>query len=154
MANNTVDPTKRGATKFGRGISQVSGTGTPKRGGEVGLTRIRESFIINASSPAAAIYAIADAAMELVAVQEVHSVVGGSGATLTVEKLTGTTAPGSGTALTGAASLTGTINTLQTVALTGTSAQVQFAAGDRVSIRLGGTLTGLVGAFVLVFRRV
>jgi hypothetical protein len=130
----------RGLTRFGKLI-------------EAGLTRIRESYIISASTPANQTYLIADAAMELVGVQEIHSVAGGSGATLTVEKLTGTTAPGSGTALTGAADLTGTANTMQTISLTGTAAQVLFAKGDRAGVRLAGTLTSLQGAFILIFRR-
>lgn len=65
--------------------------------------------------------------------------------TLQIQKLTGTTAAGSGTnLLTGAIALDGTINTVNTGTLTGTTANLQLAVGDRIcgacneSISAGG----------------
>jgi hypothetical protein len=71
--------------------------------------------------------------------------------TATVNKDTGTTAPGGGTALlTGTMSLSGTANTLVTGTLISTAATLQLAAGDRLSVTFGGTLTNLAGATIMV----
>lgn len=91
---------------------------------------------------------IATEAVQLVAVRCVYGVVTASG-TLTIEKLTGTTAPGGGTVvLTGTLDLTTTANTVLSGTLTGTTANLQLAAGNRFGIVLGGVLTGLVGGMV------
>lgn len=83
-------------------------------------------------------------------VQVVFGVASVSG-TLSIEKLTGTTAPGSGIALlTGAISLAGTANTVNSGSLTATAADLVLAAGDRIGLVLGGTLTSLVGGLVVV----
>lgn len=67
--------------------------------------------------------------------------------TVMVEKLTGTTAPGSGTTLlTGTVSLGGTANTVVNGTLIGTVASLTFAVGDRVGFVFAGTMTNLVGA--------
>lgn len=67
-------------------------------------------------------------------------------ATFNIEKLTGTTAPGSGTALlTGAIDSSTTANTVNTGALTGTVGSLQFAVGDRLGVKIAGTITSLVG---------
>jgi hypothetical protein len=97
---------------------------------------------------------ICDAAYQLVSVKEVHGTASTSG-TLMVEKCTGTTAPGSGTAcLTGTVSLAGTANTVVSGTLN-TDASITFAAGDRVSLKFAGTMTNLVGCSVLLtFKRV
>jgi hypothetical protein len=66
--------------------------------------------------------------------------------TVTVEKLTGTTAPGSGTALlTGTVSMSGTANTVVSGTPIATVASLTFAAGDRVGFVFAGTMTNLVG---------
>lgn len=84
--------------------------------------------------------------MRLKAFSSVHGVASTSG-TVTVEKLTGTTAPGSGTALlTGTVSLSGTANTVANGTLITTVASLTFAAGDRVGFVFAGTMTNLVGA--------
>lgn len=94
-----------------------------------------------------AIY-IATEAVQVVAVRAVYGVVSASG-TLNIEKLTSTTAPGSGTALlTGTLDLTTTANTVLSGALSGTVGNLQLAAGNRIGIVLAGVLTGLVGAVV------
>lgn len=98
---------------------------------------------------------IADETYQLISVKEIHSVVSVSG-TLQIEKLTGTTIPGSGTTvLTGTVNLAGTINTVSTGTLTGTTANLQLSVGDRLGCVLGGTLTGLVGCNVtLTLKRI
>ena len=150
MANNSVNPSLRGQTKFGKNAANSG-----RRGGEIAPLRVRESFIITANSPAAGVAIIVDAPMELIAVQEAHSVVGGAAAVLSVEKLTGTQAPGGGVAtMVGTISLTNTVNTVQSATLSATPANLKFATGDRIVLTLGGTLTGLVGAVVILLRRI
>lgn len=93
---------------------------------------------------------VADADYLVTAVREVHGVASTSG-TLNIEKLTTTTAPGSGTAmLTGTVSLSGTANTVASGTLTATAATKTLAAGDRIGGVLAGTLTNLVGCCVVV----
>lgn len=66
--------------------------------------------------------------------------------TMTVEKLTGTTAAGSGTALlTATMSMAGAANTVVNGTLISTDASLLFAAGDRVGFVFAGTMTNLVG---------
>ena len=89
---------------------------------------------------------IADGAYKVVGATEIHSVVGSTSAAVTVEVDTGTTAPGSGTAMHSTAfDLTATVNTLQTATITATAAQATLAAGNCVALKFAGTLTGLVG---------
>ena len=95
---------------------------------------------------------IANRAYQVVAVRATWSHVGGSGAAATVEKLTGTTAPGSGTAmLTAAFDLTGTANTVGSGTLSATASDLQLAAGNRLGVKLSGTLTALTGLNVTVY---
>jgi hypothetical protein len=85
-------------------------------------------------------------------VRAVASVKAGTGATVTVEHLTGTTAPGSGTAQLTAALIIDTTYTANTV-LTGTMiSPVDSMAGgtDRMGVVLAGTLTGLANLYVTV----
>jgi len=96
-------------------------------------------------------------AMQLVSAYYVHGTAAGQACKVQIEKCTGTTAPGSGTGLLTNNINTGfdaeaTANTVQTGTLTGTTANLQFAAGDRVSVKWG-TSTSCVGAVVtLVFK--
>ena len=96
-------------------------------------------------------------AVQLVGAQFVAGVVAGQACAVQIEKCTGTTAPGSGTALltnnTNAGfDATATANTVQTGTLTATTASLQFAAGDRCSMKWG-TATSCVGAVItLVFQ--
>jgi hypothetical protein len=77
-----------------------------------------------------------------------------SSGTLQVEVATGTQATGSGTnQLTGTVSLAGTANTPVNGTLI--AAPTTIAAGSRVNVILGGTLTGLAnGAIAIVLQRV
>lgn len=84
----------------------------------------------------------------LVAASSVFATASVSG-TVNLEKLTGTTAPGSGIALLQAVlALSGTANTVANGTLTATAASLNFAVGDRLGIVIAGTMTSLVGGIV------
>lgn len=96
---------------------------------------------------------IADRAYQVTGIQYVHSTqaTNGSAVTVGVEKLTGTTAPGSGTdLLTADFNAKATNDVVGTGTLTGTTASLQMAVGDRLGIFFTGTLTALAGVNVTV----
>lgn len=95
---------------------------------------------------------IADRAYQVTAIRVVQRAQGGSGCVADVEKLTGTTAPGSGTVMgTASYNCNSTANNTVTIyALTATAATLQLAAGDRLGAKLGGTLTALAGLNITV----
>lgn len=105
---------------------------------------------------------VADRAYQVMAFKEVHSVIGGSGAVVRPRKVTaaGTAAPGDAAGatvkeLTAAdIGLETTINVVQAPALTETAADALLAAGDKVGLNFGGTLTGLVGHLTMVLKPV
>jgi len=68
-----------------------------------------------------------------------------------IEKLTGTTAPGSGTALLQSViDTSGTANTVISGTLTATTSALQLAVGDRIGMKIAGTITSLVGLVVII----
>lgn len=96
-------------------------------------------------------------AYQVAAVDEVHATAGSdaSAVSLQVTKETGTQAPGAGTDLltnnTNAGfNMKGTANTVQNGTLTSTTADLQLAAGNRLSIDFAGTLTALAGVAVTI----
>lgn len=97
---------------------------------------------------------IAPFACEVVSVRESHTVAGNdAGAvTLDIEKLTGTQAPDAGAPVLGATkiNLKGTANTVVSPALTGTAADKQLAAGDRLCLKDAGTPTAVAGVAVTI----
>lgn len=101
---------------------------------------------------------VADRAYAVTAVREVHSVIGGSGAVVRPRKVTaaGTDAPGAAAGstvkeLTAAdIGLETTINVAQSPALAATAADLLLAAGDKIGLNFGGTLTGLVGSLTII----
>lgn len=105
---------------------------------------------------------VADRAYRVVGFREIHSVVGGSGAVVRPRKVTaaGTDAPGAAAGATvkelttADIDLTTTINVTQTPTLTATAADALLAAGDKVGLNFGGTLTGLVGLLTMFLRPV
>lgn len=113
---------------------------------------------IDANSVDANVF-IADRGYKVIAIQEVHSVVGGASAAVRPRKVTGTAAPGAsaGTTVkeltTANIDLTATINTVQAAALTSTAADLTLAAGDRIALDFSGTLTGLVGVVQIVLEQ-
>lgn len=95
---------------------------------------------------------IAPAACLLTAFQEVHQTAGtdASAVTLDLEKLTGTTAPGSGVSmLSSTLSLKATASTVQKATVTTTNANRTLAAGDRVALKETGTLTAVANVSVI-----
>ena len=96
---------------------------------------------------------IASRDLEVVAVKEVHSVVGSdAGAvSITVTKDTGTNDPGAGNAVLSAVlSLKATANTTQSGALSATAATLKLAAGNRLAAKFAGVLTAAAGVTVTV----
>lgn len=97
---------------------------------------------------------IATRACTIVSISEVHNVAGNdAGAvTLSVERLQGTEAPGAGDDLLGTTKidLKGTAATVQSPALTGTTASLTLAAGNRLCLLDTGTLTTLDHVVVTV----
>lgn len=85
------------------------------------------------------------------AISEVHTTAGtnGSPVTLQIERLQGTTAPGAGTnMLSTAFDLKGTANTVQRGVLIPTPTGLN--QGDRLALKVSGTLTSLKGVCVTV----
>lgn len=94
----------------------------------------------------------APVAMTLSKATEVHATAGsdGSAVSLQIEKLTGTTAPGSGTSLLSTPfNLKGTANTVTTGVLTTVSPFLRFASGDRAALKLTGTPTSVNNVTVI-----
>lgn len=83
-----------------------------------------------------------------------HAASGAPTITLDITQETGTTASGSGTTVLSAASNianTRTINTPVTLTLTATAANLNLAAGSRLSIKSSGSWAGITGLNVVVF---
>lgn len=121
---------------------------------------ISDTFIVTEtlqSGAAAAanygVFFVAPFACEVVSVREVHTAAGtdAGAVTLDIEKLTGTQAPDAGISVLGATvNLKGAANTVQNPALTGTAANKQLAAGDRLCLKDAGILTAVAGVAVIV----
>lgn len=111
-------------------------------------------FTLLASTVSQSIF-IADDNWQVVGVQVVPNVIGGAGATVTVEVCTGLTAPGSGVAQLSAALVIGSTATAHKV-LAGAliAAPTTMQKGDRLGIVMAGTLTGLVGMLTIAIKRV
>lgn len=114
---------------------------------------IDKDFIqADATIPATQTVMIAPEPLQLVSINCRFSHVGGSSAALSFAKDPTGTAPGGGTGLvTATIDLTGgtvAVNTNYPASLSGTVANLQFAAGDGFSLVFSGTLTGLTGLVV------
>lgn len=99
------------------------------------------------------VFYIANSSIRLSGVSESHTTKGtdASAVTLQIEKLTGTTAPDSGTVLLGTAiDLKGNINTVQTPLLVKTG-DVILHAGDRLCLKDAGVLTAVAGVCVTIW---
>ena len=133
------------------GNARTGTTGTP---GEVQVNGNSAINNVSATIVAADVSRhvfICTRAMRLKTASVVFTVAGGAGAAVTIEKLTGTTAAGSGTALlTATMILTGAANTVVNGTLIATVTSLTFAAGDRIGVVLSGTLTGLAGGIVSI----
>lgn len=143
-----------GSTNAGGNLNLVAGaaasTGIP---GEVQVNGDANLFFCNealTATDATRTAMVCTRACRLKAVKEVHTTASSSG-TLQLEKATGTTAPGSGTALlTGTMTLAGAANTPVSGVLIATVASLTFAVGDRLNLVIAGTMTNLVGSKVTI----
>lgn len=91
---------------------------------------------------------------QVVSVSAVAETVGGASAAVTVERLTGTTAPGSGVAqLSATIDLAANAHVVKNGTLKAGGSDT-FAKGDRLGIVMSGTLTALVGHITVVVKRV
>jgi len=98
---------------------------------------------------------IANRAYQVTGVRQVHAVAAGGASKLQLTKDTGTTAPGAGTDLLTNNTNTGfdlnaTANTVQVGTLTATTADLQLAAGDRLSLDWANTIQSTAGIVVTV----
>lgn len=143
-----------GGTNAGGNVNLVPGaaasTGIP---GEVQVNANSQLILANealTATDATRTILIATRPMRLKAVSVVWTT-GSTSGTLQLEKATGTTAPGAGTALlTGTVTLAGTANTVGNGTLVATVASITLAAGDRLNMVIAGTMTNLVGAKMTV----
>ena len=114
--------------------------------------------IYGATAATAANYSVVFIALYaclLTSFQEAHTTAGTDAAavTLDLEKLTGTTAPGSGVTMLGATiDLKGTINTVKTATLASGAnlPNLSLAAGDRAALKLTGTPTAVANVTTLL----
>lgn len=89
---------------------------------------------------------IADRAYTVIGLSEKHGTKGTNGSAVTAQllKVTGTTAPASGTTLMSSTfNLKGTDNTVQYATLSATSSVLALAAGDRIAWKVAGDTTAL-----------
>lgn len=97
---------------------------------------------------------IAPEPLEVVEIHEIHSTKGthGSAVSATVKRCQGTEAVTAGDDLLGTTkiNLKGDDNTLQSPALTATTANLKLEAGDRLSVDVDGTTTAVAGALIQV----
>lgn len=155
-----VTPVSAGNTEIGIAVAPALAAATTAhvRLGVIesqALTQVTFTAFPN-SHVASQVFFIAPAPMQILGVQEVHSTLGTAGGAVTgsVEKLTGTQASGAGvTVLSATADLKGANNTVQSLALSATAANLLLATGDRVGFVLSGTATAVAGLVVAVLAR-
>lgn len=97
---------------------------------------------------------IAPRKCKIIKISEVHTTAGtdAGAVTLSVERLQGTEAPDAGDDLLGTTKidLKGAINTVQSPALTSTTASLELSAGDRLCLKDTGVLTDVAGVGVTI----
>ena len=128
--------------------------------GDVATDAARIVLAVHIQSAASAVdqnVFVADRAYQVVSITESHAVAGtdGSAVTLDVKKCTGSQAPSAGTSMffAGTISLKGTANSATTMSLTGTTATLQLAAGNRIAFDITGTPTSYAGGVVTIVLR-
>ena len=116
----------------------------------------RDTFLItsiHSSNVADRVIGIIPVKSELVSVREVHSTAASTTSVLTIERLQGTEAVGSGDSVVdGTIDLEGTANTVQTGAIVTASDIHVFEAGNRVGVDVG-TTTALANMVVSCYFR-
>lgn len=126
-------------------------------GGVIVPQVLEVSFYQAAATMADTAFFIANAAYQVTAIREVHATAETSAASLKIQvtKDTGTNAPGAGTDLLTNNTNAGfdgkaTANTVQVGTLTATTASLQLAAGNRLSVDFEAAGTELAGVLVTV----
>jgi hypothetical protein len=97
---------------------------------------------------------LANRDLQVVGVNMIWSAAGTDAGAVTIDvtKDTSTNVPGAGTSvLSAAVSAKTTANTVNSAALAASAATLQLAAGDRLAVKLTGTLTALAGVVVVVY---
>ncbi len=133
-------------------MSQANNPSTLKDWGKTGLIVVREHLQGTAPVTAGNYGTFFTAPFKCVVreVTEVHGTASNTG-TLQVEKLTGTQAKTQGTnILTATISTAGTANTVLTGTLVSTAATLEMAAGDRLGLVNGSSLTSSADLCVMV----
>lgn len=141
-----------GGTASGGNLNLVPGaavsTGTPgdlQVNGDASLM-CGTYYFTGTPAATAQVFYIANRAMRVKTISQVHSVAAGGTSTLTVTKDTGTSAPGAGTALmTNTFNLNATANTVQNATLSATVATVNMAAGDRLAVLFANAIQSSAG---------
>lgn len=134
------------------GSGQMFGTNAKIRSGfskaDANFTELYNTVLLSVHIPAHAsktVYNlfIADQTYVVKSVRVVPDVVQGGALTATINKATGTAAPAAATTPvhTGSANLNTTVNAVQSLTLTSTTADLSLAVGDRLGLVLSGALT-------------
>lgn len=119
-----------------------------QRSGEVSMATY---FFTGTPAATNQTFFVAPHAMRIVGINQIHTVAAGGTSTLTVEKITGVVAPGSGTTtMTGSFNLNATANTFQTATLTATAANALLAVGDRLGVVFANAIQSSAGVTVSV----
>jgi hypothetical protein len=176
LSTNGIFKTPGGAVTIGPGAIGVSGTATVATGKSIIVTDadkltvggtiipqiipIKYTFDQNSVNRS---ITILDGHYQIVEIDEVHSVVGGTGAKLYILKCNGTEVPNLGSTggyecTAAAIDLTSgaAVNTVQTPALNTTNAYNYKFLGthDRIVVAVAGTLTGVIGEVTVWIKRV
>lgn len=155
-ANVTVTASAgAGGTNAGGSVNLVPGaavsTGIPGKVQVNGDANLMCGTYFFTGTPAATnqVFYVANRAMIVNSIRQVHSAAAGGTSTLDITKDTGTTAPAGGTALTTAAfNLNATANTVQSGTLSATIATLTMAAGDRLAVKFNNAIQSSAGVVV------
>jgi hypothetical protein len=130
----------------------VSATQAHVRVADLAEWEISHNFA-SAGATAGDIFHTATRREKVTVISEVHATAAGQAGTITVERLQGTEAPGSGDDLLGTTKIdaAGTINTVQTATLTSTTTNLVLEVGNRLALKVAsGATTTLANACVTV----
>lgn len=100
---------------------------------------------------------VARTALQVLAIDYTPDIAQGGALTATVVKATGTTIPASATTpmhIAGAIDLNAAAHTVQSISLTGTGADLQLAAGNRIGLVLSGAMTVGSGNVTIRMKRI
>lgn len=143
------------------GLEPVYGVGVDSGasltwGGGAAIQPLWQSAVYSVAANASLVdqvFFIANQAYKVKAIYEIHTTAGTvAGCTATIKKVISGSTIANGTALhSSTIALDGTAETLQTATLSTNTATLTLAAGDRLALDYGGTLTTLAGVVVTVY---